>query len=577
MFVLMATGMLFAATAIKNPDTLIYAGTGDINSMDPAVAYDNVSWSMISLMYDRLIDFATTPTGADLSKFVSKLATEVPSVANGGISKDGLTYTFKIRTGVKFANGDTMTPEDVAYSFKRAMVTDPDSGPDWIWFKVFFASGGSRDDNGALTLKFSDLNSAVQVKGNTVVFKLAKPFPPFLSVLCGKWASILDKTWLIAQGGWDGTEAGMAAANNPAAGKESLYDKINGTGPYSFVRWDKGVEVDMTRNDKYWGPKPFIKNGVYRKVDDWTTRKLMLLQGDADIIYVPATNFPEMATEKGITIYKNLPSLDLSGLHFNMNIAAKDNPTMYSGQLDGLGITPDFFSDINVRLGFIYAWDEKTFINDAMTGNAIDPVTPFPRGLPFKNAKLESKPHDIAKATEYFKKAWGGQVWDKGFKFDILYNSGNTEREVGAKILAENVMSINPKFQVGVRGVEFSEYLNLRKNKQMPIYFLGWSPDYPDPDNYAFPYMHSNGDFGKVQGYNNPTADDLVIKAGVELDPVKRQAMYYQLQDIWLQDSITILASQPLRQRFVKDWVKGYFYSPMETQEIDLLPILKKQ
>ena len=138
-------------------------------------------------------------------------------------------------------------------------------------------------------------------------------------------------------------------------------------------------------------------------------------------------------------------------------------------------------------------------------------------------------------------------------------------------------MSLNPKFQIGVRGVEWPVYLENRKLKRMPIYFLGWAPDYPDPDNYAFPYMHSEGDFAGRQGYKNPVVDDLVKKAGVELDATKRQAMYYKLQDIWLEDVITILAQQPLRRRFVKDWVKGYYYSPMESQEFELLPILKKQ
>jgi peptide/nickel transport system substrate-binding protein len=569
---LAVSGCRMAQDRIKNPETLIMAANGDVASLDPAVAYDNVSWSMLSLIYDRLVDF----DGANLGKFVPTLATVVPTVANGGISKDGLTYTFKIRQGVKFSNGYPLTAEDVAYSFKRSMITDPDAGPDWIWYQMFLEGSGSRGDEGTITVDFKDIDNAIQAKGNTVVFKLAKPFPPFLGVLAGKWASILSKRWITEQGGWDGTAATFPQFNNPATGKETLFDKAMGTGPYSFARWGKGVEFDVTRNDSYWGPKPSLKNGVYKVVDEQATRKLMLVQGDADIIYVPATNFPEMAMEKGITIYKNLPSLDLSGAHFNMKINDQSNPNIYSGRLDGQGIPSDFFSDLNARLGFIYAWDEKTLIRDGYTGNALDPVTPFPKGLPFKNEKLESKPHDLAKAAEYLKKAWGGQVWEKGFKFDILYNSGNLERETAAKILAENVMSLNPKFQIGVRGVEWPVFLDNRKNKTMPIYMLGWAPDYPDADDYALPYMHSKGDFAGRQGYNNPVADELVKKAGIELDAAKRQAYYYQLQDIWLKDAIAIVFGQPLRQRFLKDWVKGYYYSPMETQEFDLLPILKK-
>jgi peptide/nickel transport system substrate-binding protein len=99
-------GMAVAAPAIKNPDTYIEAEIGDIVSMDPAVAYDNASWSIITVLYDRLLDFK----GADLGQFVPKLATTVPTVANGGISKDGKTYTFTIRSGVKFANGYDYRP-----------------------------------------------------------------------------------------------------------------------------------------------------------------------------------------------------------------------------------------------------------------------------------------------------------------------------------------------------------------------------------------------------------------------------------------------------------------------------------
>ncbi len=340
---------------IKNPDTLIMASFGDVISMDPAVAYDNVSWSMLAIFYDRLLDFDRTST----STFVPKLATEIPTVANGGISADGKTYTFKLRPGVKFSNGDPLTPEDVAYTFKRDMVTDPDGGPDWIWYQLFLGGSGSRGDDGKIAVKYSDIDSAITTTSNTVVFHLASPYPAFLSVLAGKWGSIVDKKWVAAQGGWDGTEATWQGFNNPATGKETLFNIAMGTGPYTLTQWQKGVEVDASRNDGYWGTKPVLKNGVYKIVEEWSTRKLMLLQGDADIATVNATNFPEMDNEKGITIYKNLAALDLSGMHFNLAINPKDNPNIGSGKLDGQGIPADFFSDINVRLGFIYAWDES--------------------------------------------------------------------------------------------------------------------------------------------------------------------------------------------------------------------------
>ena len=573
LFVLaVVAGMAVAAPAIKNPDTFIEAEPGDAVSLDPAVAYDNVSWSMIGLIYDRLIDFK----GADLGTFVPKVATAVPTVANGGISRDGLTYTFTIKPGLTFSNGYPLTADDVAYSFKRVMITDPDAGPAWVWYTVFLGSSGSRGDDGKIAVDYKDIDAAVQAQGNKVIFKLKTPYPAFLSVLCGKWGSIMSKKWVTEQGGWDGTAATWQQFNNPATGKETLFNIALGSGPYKLVRWDPKVEIDLTRNDSYWGTKPAIKNGVYKIVDDMATRKLMLLQGDADSIYVPATNFPEMAQEKGIKIYKDLASLDTTGAHFNLNINDKDNPSIYSAKLDGNGIPANFFADKDVRLGFIYAWDEQAEIRDGFNGNSTDPVTFMVKGLPYRNPKLESRPHDLAKAKQYFQKAMGGQVWEKGFKFDLLFNSGNLERETAAKILAENVMSINPKFQISVRSLEWSQFSEENKQKRVPVLFMGWGVDYPDPDDYAVPYMSSTGYFAGRQSYKNPVADDLVAKAASELDPAKRQALYYKLQDIWLDDAIAIVFNQPLRQRFFKDWVKGYYYTPMESLQFDRLPELSK-
>jgi len=526
------------------------------------------------VLYDRLVSY----DGSSLDKFKPALATEVPTVANGGVSKDGKTYTFKIRRGVKFQNGDRLSAQDVAYSIQRNMVLDPDGGPAWIWFNIFLGSdvSGSRGDDGKINVKFSDIAKSVESKGDKVIFHLKDPFPPFISVLAGQWGSIVDKKWVIAQGGWDGTEATWQKFNNPPTGKEALFDKANGTGPYKLVSWDKNVQFKVERNDAYWGPKPALKYGIRKSVSEWSTRKLMLEQGDADFADVNATNYPEMETEPGILKLEKLPTLQLVGIHFNMNVNTKDNPATYSGALDGQGIPADFFADINVRLGFIYAWDEKTFLSDIMNGNAIDPVTPYPVGLPYKNASLTSRPFDLKQAADYFQKADGGKLWANGFKVDLLYNTGNQVRELGAKMLAENVASINPKFQINVRGVEWADYTNLNKNKQLPVYFMGWSPDYPDPSDYANPYQSSGGYFAGRAGYSNPDADKLVASAAIETDPAQRQAMYYKLQDIWMQDAPAIIMEQPTINHYFKDWVKGYYYNPMESEPFEKLPYLSK-
>jgi peptide/nickel transport system substrate-binding protein len=558
---------------IKNPDTLIYATYGTIDSLDPAKTYDSASWTVLATLYETLVDY----DGKAVDKFVPVLCEQVPTLENGLVSKDLKTYKFKIRKGIKFHNGYTMTPEDVEFSIERNMVVDVDGGPDWIWFFVFFGTYGSRDDDGNIAIDFKDIDKAVEVDGDYVVFNLANPFPPFVSVLCGKWAGITSKKWVAEIGGWDGTEATWKNYNNPEEGQETLYDVENGTGPYKLARWEKGVEFVVERFDGYWGPKPALARGIYKVVEEWSTRKLMLLQGDADVVQVDPIYYDEMDKEAGITIYRDLPELTVHGINFNQKIAAQDNPYIYSGKLDGNGMPPDFFSDKNVRLGFMYAWDEETYLRDAYGGNAIDPGTPLIKGLPFKNEKLKNRPQDLKKAEEYLKKAWGGQVWEKGFKVDFLYNSGNAQREVGMKMLAETMRSLNPRFQITARAVEWAEYVDLNRNKRLPIFFIGWHADYPDPDNFAYPYMHSTGTYAGRAGYKNPEVDDLIAKAAIEPDQEKRRQMYYRLQDIWFEDAVGIMTHQPITRRYFKDWVKGFYYNPMHSHEFDILMDYKKE
>jgi peptide/nickel transport system substrate-binding protein len=564
--ILMALLVVFSLGAqsktIKNPDTFIYASYGDIETVDPAKGYDNASNAIIQNIYEGLVAF----DGGATDKFVPVLATVVPTTANGGISKDGLTYTFTIRKGVKFHSGSALTPEGVRYSFLRAMITDPDGGPMWMLFMPIFGEQSSRDGDGNIILDFAALSKAIAVSGDKLIIKIAKPFPPFLSILAGTWAGIIDRDFAIKNGDWDGKEATWKGFNAPATGKEKLYNIASGTGPYKLVRWQKGTEVALERNNAYWGKKPAMAKAIYKIIEEWSTRKLMLLQGDADAVQVDPMYYEEMDKESGLKVYKNLKELGVRGIGFNQRIEATDNPYIYSGKLDGNGVPPDFFADKNVRMGFIAAWNQKEYLQDILSGYGADVVTPIVEGLPFYNPNLlEKRPeYNLRKAADYMKRAWGGQVWAKGFQVDLLYNSGNEVREAAMKMLAENMMMINPKFKVNVRGVEWATYVDLQRNRRLSSFNIGWGADYPDPDNFVNPYMYSQGLYGGRCAYSNAEADKLIEDAAVELDPAKRKAMYYRLQDIWLEDAVGIMQHQPVGNRYMRDWVKGYIYHPME-------------
>jgi peptide/nickel transport system substrate-binding protein len=549
-----------AEKVIKNPDTFIMASYGTVDSLDPSKAYDNASGGCIQNFYEPLVDFK----GSSTSEYVPVLSTKVPSVENGLITNGGKTYKFPIRKGVKFHSGNTMTVEDAVYSFQRNLVTDPDGGPMWMLYEPLFGTSGSRDGDGNVVITMDMLNKAIQADGDYLVINLKEPFAPFLSIMPFYGMSILDKKFIIANGGWKGTQADIARVNNPDAGKEILANIESGTGPYTLDRWEKGVEMDFARFDGYWGPKPAMAKAIYKVVEEWSTRKLMLLQGDIDEALVDPMYYEEMNKEPGLTVYKGLVSLGNRGINFNLAINGQDNPAIGSGKLDGDGVPPNFFSDKDVRLGFTYCVDSKVVINDIIKGHGIPDATPLPAGMAFVNPDLKNLPFDLKKAEEHFKKAWGGKLWANGFTLDMLFNSGNAVREQTLKMMAENIMSLNPKFKVNVRGVEWAQYVNLQTKKLMPIFFIGWGADYPDPHNFMQPYMYSKGYFAAKCGYNNPEADKLVMEGAAVTDPAKRKEIYYRLQDIWLEDTIGIMLYQPNGNRYFKDWVKGYEFHPME-------------
>ena len=131
---------------IKNPDTFIWATYGTLRTLDPAACYDDTGSQRIWNIYETLIFF----DGPHTDKFIPVLATRVPTLENGGISSDGKTYTFQIRKGVSFHEGGSLTPEDVAYSLKRAMIVDPDGGPMWMLLEALTGRGSTRDHTGKI-------------------------------------------------------------------------------------------------------------------------------------------------------------------------------------------------------------------------------------------------------------------------------------------------------------------------------------------------------------------------------------------------------------------------------------------
>ena len=552
--------------AVKNPDTFVYQSAGDVETLDPAWEYDTTSSATILWnIYETLIFFR----GGRTDLYDPMLASEVPNLQNGGVSADGKTFTFKIRQGVKFHDGTPMTADDVKYSLLRIMLTDRDAGPSWLLLAPIlgFDVQSTRDDKGNLIPDIFDrANRAIQVQGNTVVITLTKPYAGFLSILA-TWSPVVSQKFVAANGGWDGQKATMPKYNNlPKPDQMTLFDKANGTGPFKLERWDRGTKtVTLIRNDDYWRTPAKLRRIVLQNVEEFGPRRLALQNGDADMISLGGlVNLPAVQGLPGVRVVDDLPQLGNSpALFMTYNIDPEGNTDIGSAKLDGNGIPPNFFSDIHVRRAFAYLVDRQAFIDQAYRGKGRVANGPIPFGM--LGYAPRGKWFEVSKdkAIAEFKEAWGGQVWDKGFKFTLSFNTGNVARQTLTQMVKEAVEGLNPKFKIDTRGITWSTYLQQQAKRRLPMFALGWAADYPDPDNFTTPFMHSTGTFSGPQGYKNPEVDRLIEAAGKEPDPKKREEAYLKLQELAYQDVPTIYLRYSVGTLVLRSWVKGWYNNPM--------------
>ncbi|NNC01162.1 ABC transporter substrate-binding protein, partial [Corallococcus exiguus] len=124
-----------------------------------------------------------------------------------------------------------------------------------------------------------------------------------------------------------------------------------------------------------------LERVVMRTVPEWTTRRLQLLSGDADFVTTPVEFLDELSKTPGIKVVDGLPKVFGRGLFFGWPVDEADNPVLGSGKLDGEGIPPDFFSDIDVRKGFNYAQNYDALLKQVLLGKTVQSRGPTVRGI----------------------------------------------------------------------------------------------------------------------------------------------------------------------------------------------------
>jgi peptide/nickel transport system substrate-binding protein len=590
-----------AAPKDNHPNTIIEASAGEPESLDPSWAYDTVSSEIIMQVYETLLFMKKDKT----DEFVPMLAEKLPD-----ISQDGKTYTFTIRKGVKFHNGEDLTPEDVAYSLWRGMIQDRSGGPQWIMLQPFFgldvlgfkSDVVTKQNGGNFAQACEAVKKAVTFdnSANTVTLHLNAPYGPMQQILTGSWSAVVSKSWVTAQKGWDGDCANAEKFADPKAEADELFKAMNGTGPYKLDRWASGEEVDLARNDAYWLKTPLWDGGpsgpakiervVIKNVQEWGTRFASFKTGDVDIVQVDQQYISQAdplvkekceygkdcaATNNAnafARVYTRMPSVAAGAIFFNQEVnTTGGNARIGSGKLDGKGYPPNFFSDIHIRKAFAYSFDWDTLIKDIYSGEAEQALGPVINGVLGYDAKQAHYSLDLAKAAEEFKastmKSESGQsVWDTGFTIQYVYNEGNDQRKVAGEILKDSMSQINPKFNIEIQSEPWPAFLKETNEGRLGLFYLGWQEDFHDPHDWVFPYLSSGGTYAAQQHFDKTLQaqlDDLITKAVQATDKNERVKLYGQLQNLAYENVLDVFTVQAQARHYEQSWVKGFYYNPI--------------
>jgi peptide/nickel transport system substrate-binding protein len=549
--------------------------SGNPESLDPAVDYETAGGEIIQNVYETLMFY----DGASADVLKPMLCTAVPTVANGGVSADGLTYTYHLREGVVFHDGTEMTADDVVYSYARFLRLNDPHGPAWMVaellipdYYAYVDENGTIDPDGEFplypagtyntdgTLKEDTGVSWEAIRGAiwavddyTVQMNLTTTFSGWNYVITFGVASIVSKDYVEANGGMNKT------------GYEFMFDHMCGTGAFSLGEFAPDTHFLLLRNDDYWQTPAKLDKVLIKQIPDANTRLLMIQSGEADIAAIPRTLRSSVINDTNIEVTEGLGTFNVDFIGMNQDINFNSSITSTTD------VPADFFANKNVRLAFAHAMNVSKLIETQYNGAGIQPNGAIPKGMFGYDPDVPTYAFDLALVASYLENATytdpdTNETWnwlEHGFNLEIYYNDGNTVRQTACAMFEDGLESVSDNINIDVIGLEWSQFLFNRKKGSLPVMFLGWAPDYADPNNYMQPFFHSAGTYGMMVGYGNSTVDALIEDAAIETDATLRAEKYSNLSFLMYQECVHIWTVQATNFHVERVTVDGYAFNPM--------------
>ena len=435
----------------------------DIDGIYPKTEAEVVSTSVNSEIFSGLTNF-------------SREGRLIPDLADYWTNPDDLTWEIFLKKGVKFHDGTELTAKDVEFS----LVTVPDA------IEEFYAKES-----------VAQIAKVEVVDNYTLKITTKKPYPLLMNDLSG--LEIVSKDY-IEKNGYDA-------------------DPI-GSGPYKFVKWEKGKEITLERFEDYFGGKPIAKKVVYKIIPEEKNRIEALTKGEVDFItQLTLDGVDEIEKTSGLKSAVT-PSIGITFL--GMDNAKKTA---------GIKLAKNPLSDARVRKAIAYSIDKEAIVNEVFKGRAkIATQISIPEAFGY-NSTLQAYPYDTEKAKELLTKAG----YPNGFKVEFL--SPDDERAKVSKMIGEQLSTVGIKAEVKVlpRG-DFFDKLFAGKASLFPLTILD---EALDAAGLASAMFHTpTEDYGSLNlvNYSNPTVDDLIEKSMGTLDQQARNGYAQEIMRITIEE-----------------------------------------
>lgn len=551
-----------SAYAQSEPDAYVLQTMARVVTLDPAAAQDLGSLMVVENLYETLYSY---DRGA-----VDEL---VPALATGHVASDDATvWTFTLRPGVRFHSGNELACRDVEYSFEYyALTAQPQSvavtllGRRWLGTDL----NGSERDAFLAAVAWADIDALVDCpdgpEGLTVEVRLREPTGPLLAILANPGFSVLDSRHARAGGAWDGTSASWQEWVGRDLSAEFLHANPSGTGAYRLVEWSADA-ISAAAFAGYWGEAPGLREVALRYVDDQATRAQALLSGEADRVEFSERPAPDaIGSEPGVKVHEadDWTFATITAMFFNFDVASGDQEAIGSGQLDGNGIPADFFAEADVRHAFTHLFDHQGFVDSVYGGHGVVLSATLPPAFPSSDPGAEVRGLDPDAAERHFRRAFGGELWEAGFRFSAYYNAGNSVRRDALEMVKANLELLNPRFKMDVRALAWEDFLDRVSGGGAPLFVLSWGADYADPSAFVDTFFARDGLFAQRTHVDLPEIQVLIDVAREITEPRERAIAYERVADLHWELTPAIVVPQQTWFIAAREDLAGVYFNPL--------------